>query len=460
MRKPLRSCLVSTLAVSCCLAWTIDSQASGFSTARFGAEHGTPVSPNPTAIYYNPAALAQSPGLRVFLDVSTAFRRATYTHRPAEGDVPEPPGAEGANVGEGKLFNVLAVPMVGVSYEVFPKFVVGLGTYIPFGGTSVWDENERFEDDPRYPGLVDGVARWYSIEGTIQSMYFTLAAAYEIPDTRLSIGASGNLIHSVVHTIRARTAALNNDIATEGRSYVDVDGWQGSFGVGLMYEALDDELWLGASYQSRPNVSGGMELEGTLKNYFTGSESDDPVKLEQDLPDIIRVGARWRTRKDLELRLFGDYTRWSALEHQCVVRRGSSCDLLPDGSAPDGSQIIQNLPRDWQDAFGVRAGVSYWPDDPLELMVGTGYDSNAIPSEHLDPALMDFHDVMLALGARWNVIDPLFAALTYTQFYYFPRDTNGESINDNYPSPSTSPDAGGRYTQFIGVLNANVELVF
>ncbi|HMJ10332.1 MAG TPA: hypothetical protein VK524_02945, partial [Polyangiaceae bacterium] len=41
------------------------AQASGFATARFGSEHGHPTTTNATAIYYNPAGIAESRGTHV-----------------------------------------------------------------------------------------------------------------------------------------------------------------------------------------------------------------------------------------------------------------------------------------------------------------------------------------------------------------------------------------------------------
>ena len=76
------------------LLWVGSASASGIATARFGAEHGTPVSTNPTAIYYNPAAIAFAEhDYQVYLDVSIALRNASFQHRTAPTDVAEPAGA-------------------------------------------------------------------------------------------------------------------------------------------------------------------------------------------------------------------------------------------------------------------------------------------------------------------------------------------------------------------------------
>ncbi len=458
MRNQTR-CVVLALTLAGGLLCAKISHASGISTARFGAEHGTPVSANPTAVYYNPAALAFSEhSYEVYFDVNVALRSASYQHTAAPTDEAEPAGAQGANTDKAKLFNVLAVPMFGASAK-FGNLAVGAGVYVPFGGTSIWTKNDRFKDSP-YPGLVDSGARWYSINGTIQSTYYTAAAAYRIGNTGLSLGLSGNLVNSVVHTIRARTPNGTNSILSEGRSYTDTSGWHGSFGIGALYEAMKDKLWLGASYQAQPGVSGKIKLTGKLKGSFAGTESETAVRIDEALPDVIRVGVRYRVKPTWELRLFGDYTRWSVFEDQCLGAEDKPCAVDASGAASAGSGVIQNLPRHWNDAFGVRVGTSVWPSDPLELMLGLGYDSNAIPDAALDPALVDFHDAMVALGARYRLLGHIFGGITATQFVNFPRDTGGKSGNAAWQMPSRGPDAGGKYTLSTTVINANMMFAF
>jgi long-chain fatty acid transport protein len=446
-------------AATAVLGFASVAHASGFATARFGGEHGHPTTDNPTAVYYNPAALTASQGTHLYADGMFVLRRASYTHEPAPTDVPPAAGAERANTGEATLTNVAAVPMFGASTRL-GDLALGLGVFVPFGGGETWDTRSEFTDHPSYPGPVDGVQRWYTISGTIQSIYATLAAAYPLGESGLSLGVSGNLIYSLVDTTNARTALGNDDVGIEGRSHLKVSGWQASFGVGVLYEPVKNTLWLGASYQARPNVAGGMVLSGDLEDNFTGSVDVTSVDFHQDLPDVIRLGARYRPEPRLELRLFGDYTRWSSLDDQCVARRGEPCTLNPDGSNAPGSGAIQSVPRHWNDAFGVRAGVSGWLGSRLELMSGLGYDSNAIPDSTLEPSFMDYDDFSAAVGARYEVASGFFLGACYTEFYNLPRDNSGSSVHPHEQAPSNGPDAGGRYTEWVGLLNLDAELVF
>ncbi len=455
-----------SLSIAVCLAVSTTSavaSASGFATARFGGEHGTPADPNPTAIYYNPAALAETVGLEFLGEYDLAIRRATYTHTHAPTDINEPPGADGGNNGTGTLLNVVGAPFLGGSYKLTKDLAIGAGFYAPLGGVETWNQNENFRNNPKYAGPIDGAQRWYSITGSIISIYVSAGLAYKIPHTGLSLGISGNLIHSQIDTARARTAMGDDNIANETRALLDVAGFEGSFGAGALYEALRDRLWLGLSYQARPNVSGGMRLDGTLNIYplaVGATDKAQKVSLYQDYPDIFRLGGRFKPTPDTEVRLFGSWERWSNFQNQCISLRGTPCLVAADGAAAGGTSPIQNLPRHWQDGFGVRAGASYWLRKSVEIFGGIGYDSNAVPDDRLEPVILDVKMVSVAAGGRVDVSKHVQLGLSYTSFFGVPRDTTGESVNAKLPAPSTGPDAGGQYTQYVGVFNASIGVHF
>jgi long-chain fatty acid transport protein len=463
--KPLRTLIASSACLAALLA-SSSASASGFSTARFGGEHGHPTTNNPTAIYYNPAGLAvDTPGesdegfrFKLFVDGTFALRAASFNHTASPNDTPEPDGAAGANTGEASLFNFAGAPMVGAA-ALIDDLAIGAGFYVPFGGASSWGKNDAFEGSTQFAGPVDGVQRWHTIDGNLRSMYLSLGAAYDIMD-RIAVGATFNLVMSQVQTVRARTVAGVDDVNLEGRSLIDVSGMNASFGVGAIGEVVEDKLWIGFSYQAPPGL-GEQRLNGTLTNNYSGNITEDPVDLLQTLPAVYRLGVRARPVPDVELRIFGDVTDWSTFERQCVVPEGGDCEIADDGSfIGEGEVPYLNLVRDWGTGFAIRAGGSYFLNDAVELYAGAGYDSNVVPDTTLEPALTDFHDVSASLGGRFQIADEFAFSATYTHIFYFSRDTNGESVLATLESPSKSPDAGGEYTQTIGVLNAYVELMF
>ncbi|MEO7093899.1 MAG: outer membrane protein transport protein, partial [Polyangiales bacterium] len=304
--------------------WAAGAGAAGFASAKFGGEHGNPTESNATALYYNPAGIAFSEGTHIYGDLSVAIRHVTWTHVQSKNDVAEPPGAQGANYGKGTLTNVFAGPAFGVTTKL-GDLALGVGLFVPFGGRAKWGTNDKFASGTAYPLAVDGVQRWHSIEGSLTFLYLTAGAAYKLGP--LSIGVSGNLIFSSIKSLQAKTLATgNNDVDQEVRSGLDVTGRHASFALGLMWEAIEKKLWIGASYQAAPGL-GAMKMKGTLTNTGAAGVAVDRVDFHQELPDIVRFGARFRPMPDLELRLFGDFTRWSRMVTQCAALEDRPCDV-------------------------------------------------------------------------------------------------------------------------------------
>lgn len=466
-------------------AWSSTAHASGISAARFGGEHGHPTTDNPTAIYYNPAGMALSKGTHIYVDGTIALRFASYT-RPA-GEVNNPMTtdiAPGANDGKATLFNAVASPFFGVSSDFGTDFIYGgLAMYFPFGGSAVWDKNAAYKGSDQFPGAVDGVQRWYSIDGTIRSMYITGALAFNIRKIGLSLGLSGSVIRSNVETIRARNADGTDDLVSgsgemaslkEGRSYINVDGWQGGFGIGAIYDVLKKgKYFIGVSYTSQPNIAGGMTLNGTLDNTLAlAPPSQSQVELTQTMPDILRIGFRARPTDKYEIRVFADYTRWSVFRNQCVLDKAiedRNCDFENFDSALDDPEnfggnahpaVVQHLPRFWKDAGGVRVGGSYWFVPEVEGYLGVGYDSTAVPLETLDPALMDMHKMSFAAGVRWQIIRNLALSFTATELAFFATSTKGKSALNKFQAPTRQASANGVYRQFFQLFNIGLDVSF
>lgn len=446
------------------------AHASGFSVARFGSEHGTPMTTNGTSLYYNPGGFAASDGTHVFIDITAAWRTAGYQHTVAPTDYSESGAADGdiareANTHDAKLFNVIPSPSAFVTTKI-GDLGLALGFFTPFGGAAKWGKNDDFEGDAKYQGLYDGGQRWYTIDGQLRTSYLSLGVGYHLKDAGLSFGVAGNALISLVQTLRARNADGSDNINREGRTYLDASSLDWSIGLGVRWAAPDDKIVIGASWQSAPNIDGKMRFEGTLTNVYgpedalAGGTSGD-TDFTGALPNVFRLGGEYKVDETLSLRLFGDYQNWSVLDDHCVVAPGGTCDIQEDGTDANGVGTV-NQPRNWDDTFGVRAGASYFLDDGdgPELFAGLGFASNAIPDEYLEPALMDFDALTPVAGARFKIADGMAIAASYTQVIYFSRDTSGKSVLAGKQPPSRGPDAGGKYSQAVGVLNVNADFQF
>lgn len=501
LSRPRLAALATALAPATLAAglglWSGDAEASGIATARFGGEHGHPTTENATGIYYNPGAIALSKGTHIFADGIIALRGVTYT-RPesavdTQNNLDGSPNvslmeAAGANDGSANLFNVAGAPFFGVTSDFGTDFIYGgAAFYYPFGGGASWGKNDAFQNSEQYPGAYDGQQRWFAIDGSLRSAYITGALAFKIKPARMTIGVSGSAIYSSLDTVRARNADGTDNLVSgsnpdsfilkEGRSWLQASGWQAGFAVGLTAEPIVDKLWIGASYTSQPNVTGGMTLKGTLTNIFASAPGPDETEIEltQSMPDIVRLGFRYRPIPRLELRLFADYTRWSVMDKQCVLIanvEGRKCDFdnadtaLSDpenfGASGDGTVgVTQHLPRFFKDAGGVRLGAGYFAiPDELEVYAGVGYDSSAIPAQTVDPVLFDMDKISVSLGALWQAHEHFAMGVTLTQIIYFTLDTEGQSAFDDFESPTRQPSADGVYEQWLSVGNLYFDVSF
>ena len=450
------ACLVA--GASSMLLAASAAHAAGFASAEFAGESGTVVSPNPAGLYFNPAAIAFVPGVDIFASGVLALRSGSWTHASAKGEAPDPAGAEGANTGTAHFTNVFGAPALAATTKV-GDFAFGAGVYVPFGGRMRWDTNERFLHDPNYPLAAGGAQRWTITDGAITHLFSTLGAA--VRWEHFALGLTGNLIYSSITTTQAKSysAAGLPDTTSEGRNRVDVSGWDGSFGVGAMLEAIPDQLWFAASYQSRPNIGGQMKLNGTLTLGYQGEVSSQPITFLHALPDILRLGVRYKYSPDLELRLFGDYTRWSVLSGQCISTRDKPCGVSASGTdvTPELT-TIQYMAREWNDTFAVRLGLTYELTPDVGVVWGAGYESAASPDATLDPATPDAPSVRMALGARIALTRNLTGTVGITGVASFVRDNTGKSILSTYDLPARRADGGGVYELWLALLSLGLEM--
>lgn len=463
------------------------AHATGLLVAHFGGEWGHPMSNDLWSIYYNPAGLSLLEGTRLTLSGDFAWRSLKYTRTPDAIDdlladpnvgAGTPEDGIAANSGVSTLSNFVASPFFAVGSDFgIEGFGAALGLYVPIGGQSIWDPGDAVDG---YPGSSDAPVRWWTVEGTARSIYATVAAGYRIEALRLSVGLGLNLVLTEIDNVQARNVDGTDNLVSsgrlqEGRARIDVAGWDLALSAGLLWEPIDN-LFIGASYQSQPGF-GEQTLEGDVDLILGGGPAPESTRnkaeVTQAMPDVIRFGVRYGKPKCWEARAHANFARWSVLKEQCVLNAtidGRSCE----GDAPPGKIII--IPRHWEDAWGVRAGGSWWPTEDLELVIGAGWDGTSIPDEMVEPAFYDGEKVEATLGAKLT-LGGLELMLQYTQYFYPDRDIAArgrvpvDPANPDGPTHSDIaslglreaervPDAAGLYEHSIGVVELGATYKF
>lgn len=462
-----------------------EANAAGYLVARFGSDHGTPAMPNNFAMYFNPAAMSGMKGTQLTGDLSALLRFVSYTR---EQTALSPSAANSgltgnqsyvnSNTGNNKIVNVLALPFLGISSDFGSKwFRAGYSLYVPFGGLAKWNQKDEVTGSP---GSNDGPQRWHNISGQILTIYNTLAASVKIGDTGLAIGANFSPIIHNVSTVRARnldgsddTVGLGGELV-EGRSLINA--WSLNFGAafGLYYASKDESARIGLSYTSQPGF-GTTRISGTLKQTLGAGPEGESTKIDllNAYPDIIRLGGAIRVHPKVEVRSDIEYARWSTFDKQCVVKRGTDCNLDQYGADKSGAaaNVILNIPREFKDTVLWRMGPAWFVSDRTELFGSFGVGTPAVPKKTIDASTIDALTLYFTAGARVAVSKKVAVGVSYNHIYFATVNTNGESGQNRYRSPdangklttpnvSTSPSADGTFNSTVAMLNANINYTF
>jgi len=470
-RAALPCALGAVLAAA--LGYSRGAYASGVSNPFISDAHGQPELANPYAVYYNPAALGGITGTQVVVDgtFTLGYTRFDRTLPLSPSATNTPGGANyplyvATNSGTNTSVGAGGIPFLGAATDFGSRaFFGGLGIYAPFGGGIQWNQASRWAGNTGVPGAVDGPQRWQSVAVVDSTLAVTAALGAKLEKQRLSFGVGFTVYSNDVSLVKAFDSDGSDDVVApngvlkEGRVYLNTTGVDFGASAGVHWTPdAEGRIRIGASYTSQPGF-GTMRLKGTLQQRLgiTPPGTTD-VDFLQAYPDNIRLGAAYRVTDDVDLRLHGEYTRWSVFQNACVVHPGDACSVGPDGSAAAGqTAIISNVHAAFHDAYAIHGGFGYWPASRVEIFVDLGVDSSAVPAQSLGVSLFDSFKIIGGVGMRYRVSDHLFLAGSYTEFFYMPVTVTGQV---EAPPPSDVPVANGSYASHVMFANANATLAF
>jgi long-subunit fatty acid transport protein len=465
----LARCLVSGIA---CLVLPRAAHASGLLNPFVCDPHGQPELANVYAVDFNPAALGGMHGTNIVVDGALAFGYVAFDRTPPlspsmSNTATSPNRAQYAatNTGPNTASSQGFIPFLGASSDFGSRtFFAGIAAYAPFGGSIKWQPASRWANNAAFPGAVDGPQRWQSISVVDTSTAVTAAFGARFFDDCLSFGIALSAYSHQVQLDKAFNSDGTDDVTgptgllKEGRVYLNVSGVNYGASAGA-YVVPDEErrLRLGASYTSQPGF-GRMRLPGTLEQRLTTTPSGSTdVDLLQSYPDIVRLGAAYHVTDDVDLRLHGQYVRWSVFANACVVHRGQPCDLYPDGSAVTQGKIIANDRALFRDTGALHAGIGYWPQPRAEIFADLGFDTSAVPTSSEGRTLFDAFKGIGTVGLRYTFSPHVAVAASYTAVYYLPATVTYQA---QWPSPSAQPYADGSYASHLQFIDANAAVSF
>ncbi len=374
----------------CLIAAPASVYGSGFALfeagARGSALMGTMVAraDDPSAIFYNPAGLAQLPGFQVVSGVSFIVPRTEIvTH------------FGGVDTRTLMDSQVSAVPHFFTSYRIADRVCLGLGLNSPFG------LGIKYSDT--WPGGVN------VIKADIQTLNFNPTVAVKITDY-LAAGAGLDIMYFKFDMKRILPLPL------VGPQTLDLDGdtWGVGFNLGLHLKPRDD-LSLGISYRSqvRQQITGPARFQPY--NPLTTPANGSII-----LPDMIFAGIMFRPLDKLSVEMGAIWTHWS-LFRNFEVHFGNVLGTLSEQ-------------KNWHNTWRGQLGVEYRALPWLDLRAGYSLENEPMPDKYVDylvPSSNRRHNFSLGPGFRWRAMT---MDLAYTLVYMPDRTVNTSLATGVLPS--------------------------
>jgi long-chain fatty acid transport protein len=292
---------------------------------------------NPSAIYYNPAGIAQLPGQNLQIS-SLAYLNVYAKYKSPAGSTIE------------NDHEFLPVPAVHCTYTPDESdFSFGLGVYAPFGLSMKWPESASF--------------RTSGIEGCLDYITINPVIAWKIHET-LSIAAGPAFNISNIELRRGLIPDGSYGYTDSFKFDGDDAAW--GFTLGLLWQP--SEQWsVGASYRSAVKMSydgtGNVQPSPPLAGAF-------PSNAGMDYPQIIMAGVSYRPTTNWNVEIDADWTDWNTFNDVTVAGAGT-------------------LPFHWRSSWMIGIGATRQLKNGWHVSAGYFFSQNTTPDLYYNPVVAD-----------------------------------------------------------------------
>lgn len=333
-----------------------DARAAGFylqeqSVSAMGAAYAgsAALGRDPSALYYNPAAITQLQGGQIHVGGNYLYPRANFDNRGSTLVRPVAPGpvfgvTPVGGVDSDHPIDGTLIPNLYYTQQINDMTWVGIGLSVPFGLSS--------EFSPNWYGRYD------SIKTDLTTYNLQPTVAFKVNDW-LSVGGGVD----IQYVDAELTAAVYNG-ATEGLSKLEGDDYSIGWNIGVTLKPTPATT-IGLHHRSGFN----HELDGRVIVTGVGAANlNQPGTANLDLPSISSLGIAHDVTDRLTLLGQVSFFEWSSFQ---TIR-----------ATLDNGVIAQDVPQKYDDTFNFSIGAEYdWSPD-LTLRVGYQYDETPTNDVH------------------------------------------------------------------------------
>ncbi len=430
--------------------FAVEAQASGFQLMEQNASGlgnayagSAAVAEDASTIFFNPAGMTRLPGMQAVVAAhairpSAEFSNSGSTLAPLQTTL----GGNGGDAGDWAF-----VPNAYLSWQVSPRWHVGIGLNAPFGLKTEYDST--------------WVGRFHAIESELKTINVNPSVAFKVTDAvSLGAGVSYQRAEATLSNAVNYSAAA---FAAGGAGLLGLIGGPGVEGVAKVEG--DDDAWgfnLGAMFTLSPQTRIGIAYRSAISYNIGGSVvfSNRPALLAAGIPD----GA---VTADVKLPAFA---AWS-LFHQLSPR----WDILADISWTDWSTIktlnvvrssgalLATTPLNWSDTWRFAIGANYRYSDAWTWRFGAAYDQSPVPDADRTPRVPDQDRAWVAVGAQFKPSKQ--AAIDFGYAHLFIKDASSTLCNAAGAAANPAACAGknsliGNYESDVNILSVQFRYTF
>jgi len=378
-----------------------------FATARGEAFVAT--ADNASAIYYNPAGIAQLAGNNLRGGIDSVYYEPNY----------QPPGGK-PNTGQTYYSsdNFAFLPQLYYAYTAKDApYSFGLGIYAPYGGKMNWPQNTGF--------------RSLAISGSLKYITINPVVAVKLlPSLAVAAGAMANYgkidMYQGLLPLAPRRVNYFNFAG---------DGWSFGYNAGILWQPLT-QLSFGATFRSsaRLNFQGNTDFELNPGPYNSPAQRDASAQFTFPLTTVF--GVSYRPTHKLNIEADANYTDWSSFGTVTIEQSP------PTVSNPFNQKIPVNL--DWQASWMYELGATRYFDNGWHVSGGYVFNQNSVPNRYYTPLAADLDRNFLSLGIGYNGKCFNFD-IAYQAGFAFSHNVTGSNPSINAINGTNPGNADGTY---------------
>jgi long-chain fatty acid transport protein len=347
---------------------------------------------DPSAVYYNPAALSE-------VDGNNLLASGTYVNVISSVE-------NGGRDSKNKHDDNFLVSLFANYHIPGTDFTVGIGTYSPFGLATTYDRD---------------FTRFAAQRAELKTTYVTPAVSWH-PSDYFSLGTGLSFVHSSALFSRslcfdAITGCPTPGGLFEGRLRVTDTANSFAYNLGVLIKPAQN-VKFGFSYRSRSDIrfdSANVKFGGVFVPASTKADVR-PIPL----PPVINAGLFWQINPSWGTEFVYEYAHWSEFKKLSATFSPTPLFL---GAVPIPGF---SLPQDWKNTSTLRLGTYYTVNRNWEVRGGIAVEETPIPNKTLNPTIpgADILALNAGIGYKWRKfsVDVGYQAT----FYKTRRVTNNE----------------------------------